>query len=139
MVPNIKHSGGNRTRTGRPAGGPGYCGPLTPKTSGVEIISLVANIRRGTANPLHEYISQLLYPFPECILLDGLGDICDDGAAKLLGFVGGPLPKVKVCVASRPEAGLQQRLGDRQKFRVRGLTWGDMGLCPINPEGKARW
>lgn len=68
------------------------------------------------------------YPSPVCIFLNGLDEICVDDSVKLLDLVDDlrALPKVKICVASRPEAIFQRRLGHYQQMRVHDLTWGDM-------------
>lgn len=68
------------------------------------------------------------YPFPMCIFLDGLDEVCENDVQNLLEFVENlrVIPNVKICVASRPEAVFQRRLSHHQHMRVQDLTRGDM-------------
>jgi len=58
----------------------------------------------------------LSYPSPLCIFIDGIDEICDeDGAIALMEVVAGfrAIPRVKVCVAGRPELRFSRRLRDQ--------------------------
>lgn len=71
-------------------------------------------------------------PNPVCIFLDGLDEICvEDGPAEVLRFIlrllG--LPKIKVCVSSRPEWPFESRLGGEQQLRLQDLTSRDMQVA----------
>lgn len=67
--------------------------------------------------------------FPVCIFLDGLDEICEeDGPFSLLKLIDDLRihPKVKICVASRPEPVLQSNLCRHQQLRLQDLTHDDM-------------
>lgn len=68
------------------------------------------------------------YPFPVCIFLDGLDEICKDDVLAVLKLVDdmGSLPNVKICVASRSEALFWRRFGNQQQMRLQDLTMRDM-------------
>lgn len=64
------------------------------------------------------------YPFPICIFIDGLDEICSDDVLALLKLIDDArsLPSVKVCVASQPEALFWRRFGNHQQMCLQDLT-----------------
>ncbi|KAK3321261.1 hypothetical protein B0T19DRAFT_445026 [Cercophora scortea] len=66
---------------------------------------------------------------PLCMFLDGLDEVSpSDGQRRLLDLLERfqAVPRVKICVSSRPEAILQNRLGKLPMLRVQDLTMQDI-------------
>lgn len=66
---------------------------------------------------------------PTCILLDGLDEVSpSDGPFELMDLIEeiSNIPRVKICVASRPEPAYQKRYLQCPKLRLQDLTRGDI-------------
>ncbi|KAL8368305.1 hypothetical protein RB599_003970 [Gaeumannomyces hyphopodioides] len=81
----------------------------------------------GLQSVLHETLSLLQRPL--CVFIDGLDEICpEDGSWRLMKVIDGlvAFPRVKVCLASRPELRFKTHLDQQPQLRVQDLTRDDM-------------
>ncbi|PHH63862.1 hypothetical protein CDD81_5419 [Ophiocordyceps australis] len=68
------------------------------------------------------------YPSNLCIFIDGLDEACDEDRRNLLMLANSlrVLPRIKVCVSSRPEPIFKKKFEQLQHLRLQDLTESDM-------------